>query len=175
MKFIKTKALFLVIFILYAVALFANIPTTTRANSISQRNTRTVIHTFTATTGLDSIFILDASANAFETSDLGPNNTVYSINFQTAETTASQSDFDVVWQVSGQTDADADANIGAIALSEGDWVTVETDQNDNSISWNATFDAVNYRGMKVRAVLSEANADSDAAVAIEVSINYPRR
>ncbi len=168
----RFKILAFLLLIVFAVPLFAGQPTVTRSDGILQVRYRTVIHTFTGVTGVaDTILVLSAKAVAFETADLEVNRTVFVITFQTDETTDTDSDFDVLWQVSGQPDASNVAFPG-MGIAE-DWHTVETDQNDNSLDWVATFDAQNYKGLKVQAVLCEVGTPATTP-AIEITVLYPR-
>ena len=171
----KSKILAFLLLIVFAVPLFAGQPTVTRANGISHKRYKSVIHTFTGVTGVaDTILVqllTGSRAVAFETADLEVNRTVFVITFQTDEATANDSDFDVLWQVSGQPDASNAAFPGMVVAE--DWHTVELDQNDDSLDWVATFDAQNYKGMKVQAVLCEVGTPSKTP-AIEVTVLYPR-
>lgn len=166
------KTLFTFLLFLVAVPLFASQPTTTRTaqKGFSGNRYKTVKHTFTATTSLDTILVLDKDSRAIDAGDLEVNRTILTLQFQTAEATAANSDWDVLWQVSSVSDASS-----TTFASGDDWTTVETDQNDNSISWIATFDAASYKGMRIRALLAEADATADAAVAIEAYFKYPRK
>ncbi len=167
------KALFVILSFILVVPLFAGQPTTTRVKQNNSGRYRTVKHTFTATTSLDSIIILNKNSNPVDTGDFEANRTIFVLQFATAEATASQSDFDVLWQVSAVDDASATI-FPVVSAVPVDWATVETDQNDNSLGWAATFDAAAYKGMKVRAILAEADSGADAAVAIEAYLTYPR-
>lgn len=167
------KALLVILSFVLVVPLFAAQPTTTRVKQNNSGRYRTVKHTFTATTGLDSIIILNKNNNPIDTGDFEVNRTTFVLQFNTAEATASQSDFDVLWQVSSVDDASATI-FPVSSAAPVDWVTVETDQNDDLVAWAATFDAAAYKGMKVRAILAEADASNDVAVAIEVYLTYPR-
>jgi len=169
------KKTIMVMCLLFAASAFASQPTTTRTlqRGIGGARYNIVKHTFTATTGLDTIIVLNENGNAFDSEDLEVNRTIYSVQFQTAETTAANSDFNVLWQVSAVVDASATVFPGQ--SGQYDWTTVETDANANSLSFVATFDAANYKGMKVRALLAESDALADAAVAIEAYVTYPRK
>lgn len=171
----KIESLAFILLVAFVVPLWAGQPTTTRAkeSSVGGSRYRSVLNSFTSTTSLDTVIVLDSNDKAFSTEDNEVSRTIFQIQFQTAETTASQSDWDVLWQVSGVNDAAATTLTATSILN--DFTTVETDEFDNNLSWVATFDAAAYKGCKVRALLSEANADSDAAVAIEAYIIYPRK
>lgn len=168
------KKLILGLVLLSFANVFAAQPTTTRAREkgVGGARHRVVKHTFTATTALDSIIILNENSNPPETNDLEVNRTIYKLQFNTAEATANNSDWDVLWQVSAVQNASATI-FPVVSAVPVDWVTVETDQNDDLLQWVATFDAAAYKGMRLRAILAEANADSDAAVAIEAYFVYP--
>jgi len=170
MKF-RTSVITILV-IVFALPLLAFPQTVTRIIDIdNNKHYKTVKHTFTATTGLDTVLLQLANSTAFETTDLKVNSTVYAVHFQTAEGTAANSDFNVLWQVSSATDASNVAFPGMVIAR--DWVTVETDQNDDSLAWVATFDAQNYKGYKLQAVLAESSTSADAAVAIEAGVKYP--
>ena len=169
------KKLITVVFMLFAVAVFAAEPTVTRTlqRGVGGARFNSVLNSFTATTGLDTIVVLNENGNAFNSSDLEVNRTIYAVQFQTTETTAANSDFTVLWQVSAVRDASSSVFPGS--SGQYDWTTVETDANANSLSFVATFDAAAYKGMKVRALLAETDATADAAVAIEAYALYPTK
>jgi len=167
------KTLIGLLFLLLASAvIYAAQMAETRSKERKEGHYETTKITVTATTGLDSAIVLNKDNVPVETGDLVANRTIFTLQYLTAETTANDSDFDVLWQVSAvQTGLLNEVFPGEVG--EFDWTTVETDQNDNSVSWVATFDAAAYKGMRVRAVLAEAATDADAAVAIEVYFTYP--
>lgn len=168
------KALFVILSFVLVVPVFAAQPTTTRVSQNAGGNYRIEKHTFTATTGLDSIIILGRNDDPIGTHDFKVNRTTFVLQFNTAEATAANSDWNVLWQVSAVEDASATI-FPVVSAVPVDWVTVETDVNSDLLQWAATFDAAAYKGMKVRAILAENNADSDAAVAIEAYLVYPRK
>ena len=170
------KALFVILSFVLVVPLFSGQPTTTRAreSGVGGDRYRVTKHTFTSTTSLDSIIILNKNNNAPDTDGLEANRTIFTLQFNTAEGTASNSDFTVLWQVSAIADAVA-TTLTAVAATRADWVTVETDVNTDLLSWVVTFDAAAYKGQKVRAILAEADSGSDSAVAIEAYFTYPRK
>lgn len=171
----KIKYLTFVLLVAFVAPLLGGQPTTTRAKEtgVGGNRYRSVQNSFTATTSLDTIIVLDSNDNALATEDMEVNRTIFQLQFQTAETTQANSDWDVLWQVSGVEDASATTLTATSILN--DFTTVETDQFDNLRSWMATFDAAAYKGCKVRALLCEAATDADAAVAIEVYLIYPRK
>ena len=170
------KTLISLLLLVFALPLLANQPTTTRTKlkGMGDPRYRVVKHTFTATTSLDSVIILAEDSTLVETGGLEVNRTIFTLQFNIAEATASTSDWDVLWQVSSVKDASATI-FPVVSAVPIDWITVETDQNDNSLGWVAVFDAASYKGMRVRAILAEADASTDTAVAIEAYFTYPRQ
>lgn len=166
------KTLIGILSLVLALPLMASQPTTTRAKSYDSERYRVDLNSFTATTGFDSIIVLNRSDVSVETGGFEANRTIFCLQFVTNQTTASKSDWDVLWQVSGV----QSGLLQTVFPSESgylDWNTVETDQNDNSLSWVATFDAAAYKGMRVRAILAEADDSTDEADEIEVYFVYP--
>lgn len=162
----------LFMFILVSAGIYAAQMAETRSKERKEGKYETTKILVTATTGLDSAIVLNKDNVPVETAHFEVNRTIFTLQFLTAEATAANSDWDVLWQVSAvQTGLLNEVFPGE--TGEFDWTTVETDQNDNSVSWVATFDAAAYKGMRVRAVLAEADASADAAVAIELYFTYP--
>ena len=170
------KTLITLLLLVFALPLLANQPTTTRTRlkGMGDPAYRVVKHTVTASTGLDSVMILAEDATLVETADLKVNRTIFTLQFNIAQATASKSDWDVLWQVSSVKDASATL-FPVVSVVPIDWITVETDQNDNSLGWVATFDSASWKGMRVRAILAEADDSTDEADAIEVYYTYPRQ
>ncbi len=170
------RTLITLLLLVFALPLVAGQPITTRERlkGMGDPRYRVIKHTFTASTNLDSVIILAEDSTLVETGDLEVNRTIFTLQFAIAEATASTSDWDVLWQVSSVKDASATI-FPVVSAVPIDWITVETDQNDNSLGWVATFDAAAYKGMRVRAILSEADASTDTAVAVEVYYTYPRK
>lgn len=162
----------LLVFLIFAVFIMGSTPTVTR-NSGAQQKTkdfRTVTHTYTATTSLDSVLLLNESGNPVDVEvdvDIASDVT-FKVHFQSAEGTASKVDKVIEWFVSGK--ASPATGIG----SNGDWVEIEEDSINNATSSIQTFDASSYRGMKVRALLRDTQDGTDTAVAEEVEFTYPR-
>lgn len=162
----------LLIFLLVSAGIYAAQMAETRSKERKEGHYETTKITVTATTALDSAIVLNKDSVPVETGDLVANRTIFTLQFLTAETTAGQSDWDVLWQVSAVQTALLN-EVFPGQTGEFDWTTVETDQNDDSVSWVATFDAASYLGMRVRAIFAEADATNDAAVAIELYFTYP--
>jgi len=168
----KIFATFLLL-VVFAGSVFAAQPTATRSNEYRKGHYVVVDNSFTATTGLDTVVILTSGDIAVPTWDLETaDSTFFAIQFKTAETTGTSSDWDVLWQVTGESSPVNDAGLDDADVT--DWITVETDQNDNSLAWVATFKATAYLGYRIRAVLAEADASADAAVAITARFKYRR-
>jgi hypothetical protein len=137
----KIKYLVFALLVAFVVPLWAGQPTTTRAkqSGVGGNRYRSVLNSFTSTTSLDTVIVLDSNDNALPTEDMEVSRTIFQIQFQTAETTPSQSDWDVLWQVSGVSNAAATTLTATSILN--DFTTVETDEFDDDLSWVATFDA----------------------------------
>ena len=162
----------LLIFLLVSAGIYAAQMAETRSREKKEGKYETTRILVTATTALDSAIVLNKDNVPVETGDLVANRTIFTLQFLTAEATANNSDFDVLWQVSAVLRGRLN-EVFPGETGEFDWTTVETDQNDNSVSWVATFDAAAYKGMVVRAILAEADETSDSAVAIELYFTYP--
>lgn len=158
----------------FAASLFGAQPTVTRSNEYRKGDYVVVDNSFTATTGLDTICVLSSDDQAIPTWDLETADSVFfAIQFKTAETTANNSDWDVLWQVSGESSVVNDDSLDT--ADTVDWLTVETDQFDNDLEWVATFKCTAYLGYRIRAVLAEADGTADAAVAITTRFKYKRK
>lgn len=166
----------LLILLLVSAGIYAAQMAETRSKEHTEGKYRTVKITLTTTTGLDSAIVLNEDNVPFETGDLEVNRTIFTLQFQSTETVAqvNDSDFDVLWQVS----AVKSGRLNEVFPTESgylDWITVETDQNDNSIGWVSTFDAAAYKGMRVRAILAETSTSADRVVNLELYLTYPRK
>lgn len=170
----KTLIGTLLILLLVSAGIYAAQMAETRTRERGEGNYETTRITLTTTTGLDSAIVLNKDNVPVETGHFVANRTIFTLQFQSTETVAqvADSDFDVLWQVS----AVQSGLLNEVFPTEAgylDWITVETDQNDNSIGWVATFDAASYKGMRVRAILGEADTSSDRVVSLELYFTYP--
>lgn len=159
-----------IIYSLLMVSVYGSTPTVTRTKGSSVRGKYNVYkNTYTSTTGKDTVIVLDADGNAFEVGDLmSQADKVILLQFQSAEGTASSVDKDVLWQ--GTLVSDADATI----LTGNDWITLETDQQDNANTWLVTIDLDSNPIVKLRAVVLDTATLGATAVAEELYIKIPR-
>ena len=167
------KRLFsLVVLLAIVVFTMGSTPTVTRDSGSQQKTKRfrTVTHTYTASTTLDTVLVLNESGNPIDlevNADVASDAT-FKIHFQSAEGTATNVDKVIEWQVSGK------ARPATGHAADGDWFVAETDSINNLTKSVQTFDASSYRGMKVRALMRDTQDGTDTAVAEEVEFTYPK-
>lgn len=160
-----------IIYSLLMVSVYGSTPTVTRTQGNSVRGKFNVYkNTYTSTTSADTVIVLDADGNAFEVGDLmSQADKVILLQFQSAEGTAANVDKDVLWQ--GTLVNDASATI----LTGNDWITLETDQQDNLNVWLVTVDLDATPIVKLRVmVVDTAVVLGGTAVAEELYIKIPR-
>lgn len=154
----KLFAVLALLLLVLTIDVGADTPTVTRAKDYSPAGSyHSVKNTWTSTTNSDSVLILNGNGGVFETAHHTVNNTIFKLLFNSAEGTASSVDKVVKWQVSAVSDA------GSGISDVTDWVIAETDSINNSNLAVATFDAANYKGMKVRVLLHDTANNSAVA------------